>query len=110
MKLIYIFFILTILPYSSHSKILLDKVSPKLSNLWGVSILNKEEVLLTQRSGRMFRLDVFSKDILEVKGVPEVFNSGQGGLLDIEIEKKNKKQKFIYVLVKKSINQKLQLL
>ena len=110
MKLIYIFFIFTILPYSSHSKTLLDKISPKLSNLWGVSILNKDEVLLTQRSGRMFRLDVFSKDIFEVKGVPEVSNSGQGGLLDIEIEKRIKKQKFIYVLVKKSINQKLQLL
>ena len=104
MKLIYIFFIFTILPYSSHSKTLLDKISPKLSNLWGVSILNKEEVLLTQRSGRMFRLDVFSKDIFEVKGVPEVFNSGQGGLLDIEIEKKNKKTK-IYLCFSKKINQ-----
>ena len=103
MKYIYIIFIFIFLPCSSHSKILLDKISPNLSNLWGISVLNKEEILFTQRSGKVFRLNIFKKKLSEVMGVPKVFNSGQGGLLDIEIEQKNRKIK-VYLCFSKKAN------
>ena len=103
MKLIYVILIFIFLPYPSLSKTFLDKISPNLSNLWGVSVLNKKEILFTQRSGKVFRLNIFNKNIFEVKGVPYVFNSGQGGLLDIVVEKKNEKTK-VYLCFSKKVN------
>jgi glucose/arabinose dehydrogenase len=103
MKLIYVILIFIFLPYPSLSKTFLDKISPNLSNLWGVSVLNKKEILFTQRSGKVFRLNIFNKNIFEVKGVPDVFNSGQGGLLDIVVEKKNEKTK-VYLCFSKKVN------
>ena len=103
MKYIYIIFLFIFISHSSHSKIILDKISPNLSNLWGISILNKEEILLTQRSGKVYRLNIFKKKLFEITGAPEVFNSGQGGLLDIEIEQKNKRIK-VYLCFSKKVN------
>ena len=103
MKYVYLIFLFIFISHSSHSKILLDKISPKLSNLWGISILNKEEILFTQRSGKVYRLNIFKKKLFEITGAPEVFNSGQGGLLDIEIEQKNKRIK-VYLCFSKKVN------
>ena len=74
MKYVYIIFLFIFISNSSHSKIILDKISPNLSNLWGISILNKEEILLTQRSGKVYRLNVFKKKLFEIIGAPKVFN------------------------------------
>ncbi|MDC1067146.1 PQQ-dependent sugar dehydrogenase [Alphaproteobacteria bacterium] len=98
----FIFYVLVFIlfPFIAQSQIKLEKITPELSNLWGVSVLNKEEVLFTQRAGKLFRLNVFKKEIYEVKGVPKVFNYGQGGLLDIAIEETNNK-KIIYLCFSK---------
>ena len=63
--------------------------TPKISNLWGIAIINKDEILVTQRSGNLYRLNVFNKNISKIEGAPKVYNSGQGGLLDIVFEKEN---------------------
>lgn len=98
----FIFYVLVFIlfPFIAQSQIKLEKITPELSNLWGVSVLNKEEVLFTQRAGKLFRLNVFKKEIYEVKGAPKVFNYGQGGLLDIAIEETNNK-KIIYLCFSK---------
>ena len=103
MKYVYVIFLFIFISHSSHSKIVIDKISPNLSNLWGISILNKEEILFTQRSGKVYRLNIFKKKLFEITGAPEVFNSGQGGLLDIEIEQKNKRIK-VYLCFSKKLN------
>jgi len=100
MKLIFVFLTIILFPNLSFSKTILEKISPDLSNLWGISVLNNEEILFTQRSGKLFRLNVFNKEIFEVKGTPEVYNYGQGGLLDIAIEEANNK-KIVYLCFSK---------
>ena len=90
--MINLFIILMILffPLTTYSKTLLEKVSPDISFLWGIAALNKQEVLVTQKSGNVFRINVFTKNINKIYGTPKVFASGQGGLLDIAIEKNDK--------------------
>ena len=52
MKYVYVIFLFIFISHSSHSKILLDKISPNLSNLWGISILNKEEILFNKSTSK----------------------------------------------------------
>ena len=100
MNFIFYALLFILFPFMAQSQIKLEKITPELSNLWGVSVLNKEEVLFTQRAGKLFRLNVFKKEMYEVKGAPKVFNYGQGGLLDIAIEEDNNK-KIIYLCFSK---------
>ena len=87
----FIFYILlfSLFPFIVQSQIKLEKITPELSNLWGISIIDKDEILVTQRSGNLYKLNVFNKNILKIEGAPKVYNSGQGGLLDIAFEKEN---------------------
>ena len=71
MKVFYIIFLLIFFPISSYCKTTLDKISPDLSYLWGVSILNDKEVLYTQRSGKIFKLNVYSKQNTEISYATE---------------------------------------
>ena len=59
MKFFYFFITLILIPNLSYSKTILEKISPNLSNLWGISVLNGKEILFTQRSGKLYRLNVF---------------------------------------------------
>ena len=106
MKFFYFFITLILIPNLSYSKTILEKISPNLSNLWGISVLNDKEILFTQRSGKLYRLNVFNKKIFEIPGVPEVFNYGQGGLLDVEVEEVNNKKIIYLCLSKKTKNSK----
>ena len=100
----FIFYVLlfTLYPFIVQSQIKLEKVTPKISNLWGIAIINKDEILVTQRSGNVYRLNVFNKNIIKIEGAPKVYNSGQGGLLDIAFEKENNVQK-VYLCLSKVI-------
>ena len=52
----------TLYPFIVQSQIKLEKVTPKISNLWGIATINKDEILVTQRSGNLYRLNVFNKN------------------------------------------------
>ena len=65
MKFFYFFITLILIPNLSYSKTILEKISPNLSNLWGIVKLNNSEILVTQRSGKLFKVDVFKKKILK---------------------------------------------
>ena len=103
MKLFYILLIFIFFPFSSYSQISLNKLSTGLSNLWGISVLNDKEILLTQRKGNVFKLNIFNKNIKKIKGVPQVVNFGQGGLLDIAVEDINKNKK-VYLCLSDKVN------
>ena len=98
----FIFYVLlfTLYPFIVQSQIKLEKVTPKISNLWGIATINKDEILVTQRSGNVYRLNVFNKNIIKIEGAPKVYNSGQGGLLDIAFEKENNVQRVFLCLSK----------
>ena len=83
----FIFYVLlfSLFPFIVQSQIKLEKITPKISNLWGIAIINKDEILVTQRSGNLYRLNVFNKNISKIEGTPKVYNSGQGLLSLIHI-------------------------
>ena len=63
--------------------------------IWGLEFLNDNSILATVKSGSIIHYKNGVKK--ELKGVPEIYFRGQGGLLDIAIHPNFRKNKFIYL-------------
>ena len=55
----------------------------KLDEPWGSSFINKNEIIVTEKNGKIKIVNINSKKILEVRHNLNFLNVGQGGLLDI---------------------------
>ncbi|WP_397300117.1 PQQ-dependent sugar dehydrogenase [Nonlabens ulvanivorans] len=66
-----------------------------LDNPWGMTWLPDGDLLYTEKEGRLYKFNG-SKSI-EIKGVPEVYLRGQGGLLDVTVHPQFEKNNFIYI-------------
>jgi quinoprotein glucose dehydrogenase len=88
-----IFFILVFLIINLKSFSLADDFNFKkivtLNNPWGSSFINNEEIIITEKSGKIKLANVVSKKIIEIKHNLNFLEYGQGGLLDI-VYKENK--------------------
>jgi glucose/arabinose dehydrogenase len=54
-----------------------------LEHPWGMAFLPGDEILVTERDGRLRIVRAGVLDLEPIAGVPEVYASGQGGLLDV---------------------------
>ena len=82
-----IFFILVILIINYQSLILAKDLNFKkivsLNDPWGSSFLNNEEIIITEKSGKIKLINIKSKEIINIKHNLNFVEDGQGGLLDI---------------------------
>lgn len=62
---------------------------------WGMAFLNKNELLVTDISGILYRVKDGKKTIVE--GLPFIYARGQGGLLDVALHPDFKKNNIIYL-------------
>ena len=81
---------------SKHQAFRIDTVAKGLEVPWGIAFLPDGDMLVTERSGQLFR---FSGGKLKaiISGVPEVLAQGQGGLMDIVLHPDYKKNGWIYI-------------
>lgn len=63
----------------------IEKIGPNLNHPWGMDFLDETTMLVTERSGKMFKIDLGSGQATEIQSAPEVFHVGQGGLLDVMV-------------------------
>ena len=63
----------------SNSYYTLTKII-KLDEPWGSSFINKDEIIITEKGGKIKIVNVNSKKILEIKHNLNFLNVGQGGL------------------------------
>ena len=89
--LILIFFFL-IFSTSSFSQDFEFKKIVKLNNPWGSSFINDNELIITEKSGKIKIVDINSQKISNVNHNLNYLEHGQGGLLDILY-----KENFIYI-------------
>ncbi len=73
----------------------LDTIARDMNNPWGMAFLPGNEMLLTDRTGEMYRLDKNHRRT-RIEGVPTVVVEGQGGLLDVELHPNFEKNGLIY--------------
>ena len=69
---------------------------------WGMSFINKNDLLVTEKSGILYRVKNGIKK--RVKGLPPVYLRGQGGLLDIAVSPNFDKTKEIYFTLSSEID------
>ncbi|MEO1227462.1 MAG: PQQ-dependent sugar dehydrogenase [Myxococcota bacterium] len=68
-----------------------------LNHPWGMSFLPDGRALITERGGRLRILDTQGRLSGEVSGVPSVYASGQGGLLDVLVGPSFARDRLVYL-------------
>jgi glucose/arabinose dehydrogenase len=63
---------------------------------WGLTFLSPNQLLYTQRAGRVHLLDIESASVVNLSGTPEIVAEGQGGLLDVAIGPNYSSEGWIY--------------
>ena len=65
------------------SEIKLEKIIDGLKKPWSFTFVNKTNILITEKSGKLLNLNLENKKISEIKHNLLVLEDGQGGLLDV---------------------------
>ena len=81
---------------SQHQAFSIDTVAKGLDVPWGIAFLPDGDMLVTERSGQLFRFGGGKLKSI-IKGVPEVMAEGQGGLLDVVLHPDYKNNGWIYI-------------
>lgn len=68
-----------------------------LESPWGMAFLPDGRMLVTEKPGRLRIVSKSGKVSKPIKGVPEVYADGQGGLLDVALDPNFKKNSRIYL-------------
>lgn len=74
----------------------LVKLVEGIPNPWGFAFLPDGEILITERSGRLWRLDA-ADSLTEIRTGLEVRASGQGGLLDVALHPEYETKGWVYL-------------
>ncbi len=94
MFFIFIIFIFEKTCYSEQIKVI--KISDSIKYPWGMSLVNKKNVILTSKSGGIFLVNLDEFKTQKIYQVEDSFDYNQGGLLDI-IFIKDKLSEYIFV-------------
>ena len=82
-----IFFLISISKSHSENYTLTKLV--ELDDPWGSSFINKDEIIITEKNGKIKIVNIESRKILEIKHNLNFLSIGQGGLLDVIYDKDN---------------------
>ncbi|MEQ8238565.1 MAG: PQQ-dependent sugar dehydrogenase [Cyclobacteriaceae bacterium] len=74
----------------------LDTVVSGMTIPWGMDFLPSGDLLVTEKSGRLYRVDASGKKTV-VKGTPKVRDDVQGGLLDVILHPYFEKNGWLYI-------------
>ena len=77
-----VFFLIFLISNSFSANFNFKKIS-SLEDPWGSSFINKDEIIVTEKGGKIKIINIDTKEILEVKHNLNYLVYGQGGILDI---------------------------
>ena len=72
---------------SSSGKLSVVTVAKGLENPWSLAFLPSGRMLVTERAGRIRIVSASGKVLPPLRGVPKVFAWGQGGMLDVILDR-----------------------
>ncbi len=82
---IFLFFFVSTNLYAIESK--LEKIVDSFDKPWSLSFIDHENVIITEKSGKLYSLNLVEKKISEIKHNLSILEVGQGGLLDVIYDK-----------------------
>ncbi len=80
-------------PQLFEEEVLLNNISTP----WGFTFINSDELLFTEKRGKLFWYQISSDSLVEISKVPAVSQSGQGGLLDVALHPDFNNNSFVYL-------------
>lgn len=84
----------------------IENISSGFGVIWGMAFLDKDNMILSIRSGEIYTLNINTKKTNKISNLPTFYAYSQGGLLDIQVSPKYKEDKWIYLTyVQKQNNQ-----
>lgn len=81
----------------------LNQITSGLGVPWGMTFVSPDEILITERRGKLKILNVDNGKVQEIKGLPDIYAKGQGGLLDVAVPPGYAQQGWIYFTYSKNI-------
>ena len=75
----------------------IETLADGLTHPWGMAFLPDNRLLVTERAGNLRILGTDNKLSPPLKGVPNVFNKGQGGLLDVALDPNFRQNRLVYL-------------
>lgn len=63
---------------------------------WGMTFISPDNLLITERPGTLKLLNIATRKITAISGVPEVSARGQGGLLDVTVSPNYATDRWLY--------------
>lgn len=82
---------------SQHGPIRVVEVARGLEHPWGMAFLPDDRILVTERPGRLRIVEKDGALSPPVEGVPDVYASGQGGLLDVALDPDFAENRLVYL-------------
>lgn len=83
-----------------------DKIVDGFSAIWAVEFLSPDKMIFNEITGTISTLDLKTGVTRQLKNPPVVYQSGQGGLLDVAVDPDFNKNQFIYVSYSKKVGTK----
>ena len=73
------------------------KIGKSFSHPWGITVYADNEVLITERGGNLFKVNIKNGSKIKINNLPNVFNVRQGGLLDILVDQNSGSKRTVYI-------------
>lgn len=92
---VFVFLTFTIPSFAQDFKV--KKIGKSLNHPWGIAVYGDDEVLVTERGGHLFKVNLKNGSKIKIKNTPKVFSVRQGGLLDVLVDQNSISQKNVYL-------------
>lgn len=88
-------------PTVAETKI--ERIGARLNHPWGMDFIDDGTMLVSERRGRMYKINLDDGSQTQIQGLPDIAHVGQGGLLDVLVSDATP-DKIYYCYAKSGVN------
>ena len=89
----------------NYKDLKIELITDELEIPWGMDFLDNGDIIVTEKNGLIFRIDKNDK-LIKIEGGPKSTETGQGGLLDVQLHPNFIENRWIYFSYNKKKNNK----
>jgi len=88
---------------TDKQRLWLDTVATDVDKPWGMVFLPNGDILFSERSGSLKRINHSDGSVQEISGLPQIASTGQGGLLDLLLHSDFENNGYLYFSYSKKV-------
>lgn len=74
-----------------------EVIVDNLINPWSIDFIDNNNLIFTEKDGKLFRHNIAEKKTVEITGLPDIVSVGQGGLLDVTLHPNFNQNNLVYL-------------